>query len=57
MGDFCVYQSGIMSSPSIYKCTTAIETAEAWNSTHWTSRTYMQYLQDSIVGNALGGSA
>lgn len=31
VGDFCIYQ-GVL-----YKCTTAIAVAEAWNSAHWTS--------------------
>ena len=31
VGDFCLYQ-GVL-----YKCTTAITVAEAWNSSHWTS--------------------
>lgn len=31
VGEFCLYQ-GVL-----YKCTTAITVAEAWNSSHWTS--------------------
>ena len=31
VGDYCIYQ-GVL-----YKCTTAIAVAEAWNSDHWTS--------------------
>lgn len=31
VGDYCIYQ-GVL-----YKCTTAIAVAEAWNSAHWTS--------------------
>jgi len=32
-GDYCIYQN------DFYKCTTAITTAEAWNSGHWTKIT------------------
>ena len=31
VGDYCWYDGGF------YQCTTAITTAEAWNSTHWTA--------------------
>ena len=34
VGEYCIHvESGI---PKFYKCTTAITTAEAWNSAHWT---------------------
>ena len=34
VGEYCIHvESGI---PKLYKCTTAITTAEAWNSAHWT---------------------
>lgn len=33
----------------IYKCNTAITTAEAWDSTHWTQKTYIEYLQDTLT--------
>lgn len=29
IGDFCIYNN------KLYRCTTAISTAEAWNSSHW----------------------
>lgn len=32
----------------IYKCSTAIETAEEWDNTHWTSSNLKEYLQDTI---------
>jgi hypothetical protein len=32
-GDYCIYQN------DFYKCTTAITSAEAWNSSHWTKMT------------------
>lgn len=31
VGDYCIYNN------TLYKCNTAISTAEAWNSNHWTS--------------------
>lgn len=31
VGDYCIYGN------TLYKCTTAITTAEAWNSAHWTA--------------------
>ena len=31
VGDYCIYGN------TLYKCTTAISTAEAWNSGHWTA--------------------
>ena len=34
VGEYCIHvESGL---PKLYKCTTAITTAEAWNSAHWT---------------------
>lgn len=50
VGDYVYYNM------SIYKCNTAITVAEAWDSTHWTSKTYLEYLQDTLVGNALNQS-
>lgn len=54
VGDY-VYNSGGMGL-TIYKCNTAISTPEAWNTNHWTEKTYLEYLQDVIVNNALGGN-
>lgn len=31
VGDYCIYEN------TLYKCTTAISTAESWNSAHWTA--------------------
>jgi len=33
VGDYCIHEN------KLYKCTTAIATAEAWNSAHWTATT------------------
>lgn len=30
VGEYCLYQD------NVYRCTTAIETPEAWNAAHWT---------------------
>jgi len=54
VGDY-VYNAGGLGL-TIYKCNTAISTPEAWNANHWTEKTYLEYLQDVIVNNALGGS-
>lgn len=40
VGDYCIYGG------QLYRCTTAIATAEAWNSAHWTS---------TALANELGG--
>ena len=49
-GDYVYYNN------LIYKCNTTISVAEAWDSTHWTQKTYMEYMSDILIGNALGGS-
>lgn len=33
VGDYCIYNN------TLYRCNTAITTAEAWNSAHWTATT------------------
>lgn len=50
VGDYVYYNN------LIYKCNTAISVAEAWDSTHWTQKTYMEYMSDTLVGGALNGS-
>ena len=40
VGDFCIH------SDKLYRCTTAISTAEAWNSAHWTE---INLLDNSIL--------
>ena len=39
VGDYCAYDGGL------YKCTTDIETAEAWNQNHWTQITITDEIQ------------
>ena len=51
-GDY-VYHSD--TDLTIYRCNTA-NTTGTWDSTKWDAKTYMEYLQDIIVNNALGGS-
>ena len=46
-GDYVYYNK------LIYKCTTAISTAEEWTPSHWTQKTYLEYLRDSLVVEAL----
>lgn len=42
VGDYCVYGN------TLYKCTTAISTAEAWNSAHWTATTIATELNSRL---------
>lgn len=39
VGDYCIYDD------KLYKCNTAISTAEAWNASHWTDTTIAEVLQ------------
>ena len=41
VGDYCIYGN------TLYKCTTAITTAENWNSAHWTATTIATELNNS----------
>jgi len=50
VGDYVYYGN------TIYKCNTAIQVAEAWDSTHWTVSNLKEYLTSELVGTALGGS-
>ena len=58
VGDYCIYNN------RLYKCTTAISTAEAWNPSHWTPTscdTELSELKTDLVNNGiwvelLGGS-
>ena len=43
VGDYCIYGN------TLYKCTTAITTAEAWNSAHWTAVTVTDEIKESAV--------
>lgn len=47
IGDLCIYQN------ALYKCTTAITAAEAWNAAHWTATTLddMTVKYGDIVNN------
>ena len=42
VGDYCIYGN------TLYKCTTAISTAEAWNSAHWTATTIATELNSRL---------
>ena len=42
VGDYCIYEN------TLYKCTTAISTAEAWNSAHWTATTIATELSSRL---------
>lgn len=51
LGDLCIYQN------ALYKCITAITTAEAWNATHWTATTLddMTVKYGDVVNNLTSG--
>lgn len=41
VGDYCTYGENSLNTSGVYRCTTAITTAEEWNSAHWTAVTVM----------------
>lgn len=43
VGDYCIYEN------TLYKCTTAITTAENWNSAHWTAVTVTDEIKENAV--------
>lgn len=47
VGDYCVYEG------RLYRCTTAITTAEAWTSGHWTSVVLTDDMASAIAAEAL----
>ena len=51
VGDYVTYGEDSLNTSSVYRCTTAINTPEDWNSAHWTAVTVM----DEVA--TLGGSA
>lgn len=42
VNDYCVY------SGKLYRCTTAISTEEAWDSTHWTEERVMDKITELL---------
>ena len=46
VGDLCIYNN------TLYKCTTAITTAEAWNASHWTTTSIADEISDLQSGKA-----
>lgn len=42
VGDYCIYEN------TLYKCTTAIQTTEGWNSAHWTATTIATELNSRL---------
>lgn len=51
VGDYCIYGN------TLYKCTTAIATAEAWNSGHWTAVTVADEINARVkkAGDRMSG--
>lgn len=47
VGDLCIYNN------ALYKCTTAITTAEAWNASHWTATSIADEISriDTVLSN------
>lgn len=44
VGDLCIYNN------TLYKCTTAITTAEAWNASHWTATSIADEISELNLG-------
>lgn len=44
VGDLCIYNN------ALYKCTTAITTAEAWNASHWTATSIADEISELNTG-------
>lgn len=42
VGDYCIYNN------TLYRCNTAIATAEAWNSAHWTATSIASELENRL---------
>lgn len=42
VGDYCIYNN------TLYRCNTAITTAEAWNSAHWTATSIASELENRL---------
>lgn len=52
VGELCIYNN------TLYKCTTAIDTAEAWNADHWTATTISEdMVKQSDVVDSLTSTA
>lgn len=53
VGNLCIYDN------TLYKCTTAIETAEAWNAAHWTATTLDEVMVKyaDVVNNLVSTTA
>lgn len=51
VGDYCIYEN------TLYKCTTAISTAEAWNSGHWRAVTVADEINARVkkAGDRMSG--
>ena len=49
-GDYIVFQG------KLFKANTTVTTAEQFNPSHWDQKTLVEYLQEVLIGNALGGS-
>lgn len=43
VGELCIYNN------ALYRCTTAITTAEAWNSSHWTATTIAEEIENKVL--------
>lgn len=43
VGELCIYNN------ALYRCTTAINTAEAWNSSHWTATTIAEEIENRVL--------
>jgi hypothetical protein len=55
IGDYVYYRRSSDDKENIFKCNTA-NTTGSWSNSKWDVKTYMEYLNDTLIGSALGGS-
>lgn len=56
VGDYVTYGEDALQTSSVYKCTTAINTPEDWNSAHWTAVTVMDEIATSELPDKTSAS-
>lgn len=57
VGDYCTYGDDASQTSSVYRCTTAIQTAEEWNSAHWTAVNVMDEVASTSLPDTTSASA
>lgn len=54
VGDYVTYGENSLNTSGVYRCTTAINTPEDWNSAHWTAVTVMDEAQMRTISDQGG---